>query len=146
MEEKMTLEQAIQELEQARRELREVKEQYTSAQVESKDATDASSPPGATVNPRGMIEYPTDHPHIYTNPEMHGGEPTIRGSGIMVRSIIERLQAGQDPSEIHRAFPILNLAKIYDAISFYYDHTLEIDTSIRENEEAQWRLTHRVST
>ncbi|MBI4671670.1 MAG: DUF433 domain-containing protein [Chloroflexi bacterium] len=144
METNVTLEQMAQELEQARRELREVKERYALANATIENQMTA----GAQENARNgkRIEHPTAHPHIYTNPEMHGGEPTIRGSGIMVRTIIERMRIGQHPLEIYKAYPYLNLAKIYDAISYYYDHTAEIDQYIRENEEAMWRLTHRAST
>lgn len=141
METDVTLEQMAQELEQVKRELREVKEQYAHASVA------AATPLEQTETHTGkLVEYPTEHPHIYTNPEMHGGEPTIRGSGILVRTIVERMRMGQHPLEIYKAFPNLSLAKIYDAISYYYDHAAEIDESIRENEEAMWRLTRRVST
>ncbi|MBI4671665.1 MAG: DUF433 domain-containing protein [Chloroflexi bacterium] len=91
------------------------------------------------------MEYPTEHPHIYTSPDMHGGEPTIRGSSITVRAIVECVRIGQTPLEMQETFPHLNLAKIYDALSYYYDHTAEIDQYIRENEEAMWRLTHRAA-
>ncbi len=128
-----------QELAQVKKELREVKEKYATMQS-------AAQPQEVTVRGETRIEYPTDHPHIYTSPEMHGGEPTIRGSRITVRAIIERMRIGQDPLAIHQALPHLDLAKLYDAISYYYDHTEEIEKYIRENEEAMWRLTHRAST
>lgn len=144
METNVTLEQVMSELSQVRRELRELKQQY--ALVITPDSTEQINQPEIAATAGKRIEYPTEHPHIYTSPDMHGGEPTIRGSGVMVRTIIERMKIGQDPLEIYRAFPILNLAKIYDAISYYYDHSAEIDQYIRENEEAMWRLTHHVST
>ncbi len=146
METNATLERMAQELERVKRELREVKEQYAAAQNKNIVGTNAPLPQAVTAGDRTRVEYPTDHPHIYTNPEMHGGEPTIRDSGIMVRTIVERIKIGQEPLEISRAFPILNLAEIYDALSYYYDHAAEIDQYIRENEEAMWRLTHRAST
>jgi len=147
METNVTLEQMARELEQVKRELREVKEKYAPSVVENVRKHAPITEPVEVLTSNGkLIEYPTEHPHIYTNTEMHGGEPTIRGSGIMVRTIVERMRIGQDPLEIYRAHPHLNLAKIYDAISYYYDHTAEIDQYIKENEEAMWRLTHRVST
>jgi uncharacterized protein (DUF433 family) len=147
METEPTLEQVKLELEQVKRELRAVREKYSQTPSDAAADIAASAEPQQVGTDAGkIIEYPTEHPHIYTNPEMHGGEPTIRGSGIMVRTIIERMRIGQHPLEIYRAFPYLNLAKIYDAISHYYDHTAEVDQYIRENEEAMWRLTHRVST
>jgi uncharacterized protein (DUF433 family) len=88
----------------------------------------------------------TEHPHIYTSAQMHNGEPTIRGSSITVRTIIECTRIGESVDEILEAYPILTRAQIHDALSYYYDHTAEIDQSIRENEEALWRLTNRAST
>lgn len=94
---------------------------------------------------KSIVEYPTDHPHIYTNPEMHQGEPTIRGTGIMVRTIVGCVRVGYSIEEILDGYP-LTRAQVYDALSYYYDHTQEIEQSIKENEEALWRLTNRDST
>lgn len=148
METNVTLEQMAQELEQVKRELREVKEQYALGVNENGGDAAPRNAPQEVITKTGekRIEYPTEHPHIYTSPQMHGGEPTIRGSRITVRAIIERMRIGQDPLAIHTALRHLELAKIYDAISYYYDHTAEIDQYIKENEEAMWRLTHRAST
>ncbi len=88
----------------------------------------------------------TEHPHIYTSPEMHNGEPTIRGTSLTVRTIVECTRIGESVDEILEGYPILTRAQIYDALSYYYDHTAEIDRYIRENEEALWRLTNRAST
>jgi uncharacterized protein (DUF433 family) len=113
METNVTPEQVVQELEQVRRKLREVKEQYVHSMIENGVNAVPNTEPSRVLTSNGeRIEYPTEQPHIYTNPEMHVGEPTIRGSGIMVRTIIERLRIGQHPLEIYKAFPHLNLAKI----------------------------------
>jgi uncharacterized protein (DUF433 family) len=146
METNVTLEQLAQELEQVKRELREVKEQYATTQNENVAGTIVHQPQKVTVGKSTRIEYPTDHPHIYTSPDMHGGEPTIRGSAISVRDIVERTRLGDSPERMLQGYPHLSLAKIYDALSYYYDHTEEIDKYIRENEEAGWRALHRAST
>jgi len=88
----------------------------------------------------------TEHPHIYTSAQMHNGEPTIRGSSITVRTIVERTRLGDSVEEILEGYPFLTRARIHDALAYYYDHTAEIEGYIRENEEALWRLTHRAST
>jgi uncharacterized protein (DUF433 family) len=88
----------------------------------------------------------TEHPHIYTSEKMHGGEPTIRGTAITVRTIVERTRLGDSAHEILNAYPILTLAQVYDALAYYHDHLAEIETYIRENQEALWRLANRVST
>lgn len=145
METEITLNQALEELAQVKRELREVKEQYAHISIEPEQSVSSAVSEAAEPNGDTIVEYPTEHPHICTNPEMHGGEPTIRGSRITVRTIIERMRVGQSPLEIFEAFPHLSLAKIYDGIAYYYDHPSEIDQYIRENEEAMWRITHRDS-
>jgi uncharacterized protein (DUF433 family) len=88
----------------------------------------------------------TEHPHIYTSQEMHNGEPTIRGTSITVRTIVECTRIGESIDEILEGYPYLTRAQVYDALSYYYDHTAEIDRYIRENEEALWRLSNRAST
>ena len=93
----------------------------------------------------GIVEYPTDHPHIYTNPEMHSGQPTIRGTGITVRNIVESVRVGYTVEELLEAYP-LTRAQVHDALSYYYDHKDEIEKIIKQNEEALWRLTNRAST
>ena len=43
------------------------------------------------------------------------------------------------PEELVREFPQLSLPKIYDALSYYYDHRDELDQEISENTETHWR-------
>ncbi len=88
----------------------------------------------------------TGHLHIYSSREMHRGEPTIRGSSITVRAIIERTRIGESVDDIIKALPHLNKAQVHDALSYYYDHPEEIETYIRENQEALWRALPRAST
>lgn len=147
METEITLEQALEELAQVKKELREAKAQYGEVGVENGAETVTEVIPQEVTTKTGKtrLEYPTDHPHIYTSPDMHRGEPTIRGSRITVRNIVEWMRLGQTPPEILEGYPHLSLAIIYDAIAYYYDHSAEIDQYIRENEEAMWRLTHRAS-
>lgn len=148
MEKNESVEQLEKELDALRRELREVKEQYAHATIQDENSPETTTPQSQEVRVGGRtrIEYPTDHPHIYTSPEMHRGEPTIRGSAISVRDIVERTRLGDSPERILQGYPHLSLAKIHDALSYYYDHVKEIEKYIRENEEAGWRALHRVST
>ena len=86
------------------------------------------------------------HPHVFSDPQVHRGEPTIRGSAITVRTVGERTRLGDTPEQIVEAYPVLTLAKVYDALAYYYDHPGEIDTHIRENREALWRTKQHVSS
>jgi uncharacterized protein (DUF433 family) len=79
---------------------------------------------------------PTDHPYIVRIRGMRGGEPIIRGAYISVRAIIERTRLGETPEQVLEAYEKLTLAQVYDALSYYHDHTDEIEGYIRENEEA----------
>ncbi|CAG0947481.1 hypothetical protein ANRL1_04175 [Anaerolineae bacterium] len=88
----------------------------------------------------------TEHPHIYMSEKMHNGEPTVRGTALTVRTIVECTHIGESVDEILEAYPILTRAQVYDALSYYYDHAEEIEKYIRENQEASWRLLQRASS
>lgn len=94
---------------------------------------------------RGYAVNLTEHPHIYSSPEMHNGRPTIRGTGILVQTIVGCIRVGYSIEEILEGYP-LTRAQVHDALSYYYDHKEEVDRYIQENEEALWRAEHRVST
>ena len=70
----------------------------------------------------------------------------MRRSSILVRTVVERMRIGDTPEQIVEAYPALSLAQVYDALGYYYDHPGEIESYIRENREAQWRMTHRASS
>lgn len=89
---------------------------------------------------------PTGHPYIVRNPQLHRGEPTIRGSSITVRTVVERTRLGDTPEQIVEAYPVLTLAQVHDALGYYYDHPGEIETYIQENREALWRMRQRASS
>lgn len=91
-------------------------------------------------------EQRTEHPHIVRRPEMHHNEPTIHGSSITVRMVVERTRLGETPEQIAEAYPVLSLAQIHDALGYYYDHPSEIDAYIRANQEALWQTSHSVYT
>ena len=88
----------------------------------------------------------TEHPYIVRSPHKHHGEPTIRGSSITVRTIVERMRIGDTPEQIVEAYPVLTLAQVHDALGYYYDHPGEIEGYIRENREALWRMKQRASS
>ncbi|MBM3175546.1 MAG: DUF433 domain-containing protein [Chloroflexi bacterium] len=59
----------------------------------------------------------TRHPHIIRSSQMHHGEPTIGGSSITVRTVIERTRLGDTPEQIVEAYPVLTLAQVHDALA-----------------------------
>jgi uncharacterized protein (DUF433 family) len=62
-----------------------------------------------------------------------GGEPIITGTRTPVRAIVEYWKFGDAPETIARKLPHLRLAQIFDALSYYDDHRLEIEHYIAPN-------------
>lgn len=82
----------------------------------------------------------TDHPHVVRIEGVHGGRPTIRGTGVSVQAIVEQAHSGRSPQEIMDELDgVLALAQIYDALSYYYEHPDEIEGYIAENKAALQR-------
>ncbi len=82
----------------------------------------------------------TEHPHIVRIEGVHGGRPTIRGTGVSVQTIVEQMQLGRTPQQIVGDFDgVLTLAQAYDALSYYYEHENEIEQYIAENREVLWK-------
>ncbi len=80
------------------------------------------------------------HPYIERRTDFAGGTPIIVGTKFPVRSVVGYvLKLGMTPEELVREFPHLSLAQVYDALSYYYDHQVEIDQDIIENSEEYCR-------
>jgi uncharacterized protein (DUF433 family) len=80
------------------------------------------------------------HPYIVRDRAVCGGEPTIRGTRFTVRAVVQYvLREGLSPEELVFDFGHLNLASIYDALSYYYDHKAEVDRLLEENREENWK-------
>jgi uncharacterized protein (DUF433 family) len=80
-----------------------------------------------------MIVTATEHPHVVRDSTIGHGEPIIIGTGVRVRILVEYWRAGTPPEELLQAFPHLTLAQVFDALSYYQDHQLEINTLIEQN-------------
>ncbi len=55
---------------------------------------------------------------ITFNPQVMGGKPCIRGMRVTVGTIVGLMAAGRTPDEILSAYPYLELADIYEALSY----------------------------
>lgn len=91
------------------------------------------------------FEHP-DHAYVMKHFGINDGEPSLRNSKVTVREIVERTRAGEMVDDLVRSHRFLNRAQIYDALSYYYDHTPEIDEYIRKHEESAWQSTQPVSS
>lgn len=72
--------------------------------------------------------------YVTRNPEILGGEPIITGTRTPVRAIVGLWRLGIQPEEILDHFPHLALAQVFDALSFYLDHQVEINALIEQNQ------------
>ncbi|HID29391.1 MAG TPA: DUF433 domain-containing protein [Desulfobacterales bacterium] len=90
-------------------------------------------------------EPPTDprHPYICQQQSTAGYEPTIKGTRITVRAIVEWYNLYQDVDRILAHAPHLSKEQIEDALSYYTDHKEEIDFFIAENDEEYQQYLHK---
>lgn len=79
----------------------------------------------------------TEHLYITRSDQILGGEPIIRGTRTPVRAIVELWRDGTAPEEICKHLPHLNLAQVFDALSYYSDHQDEINAHIERNRIAE---------
>ena len=97
----------------------------------------------SSVDQLGQVIHPqtvTAPAHIIRIPGVHGGRPVVRGTGVSVQTIAEQSQLGRSPQQIVEDFEdVLTLAQVHDALSYYYEHQVEIDRSIVQNREALWQ-------
>ncbi len=56
--------------------------------------------------------------HIVVDPDLHHGDPCIRGTRIPVSIIVGSLADGMTPAEIQSAYPQLSLADIQAALAY----------------------------
>ncbi len=54
--------------------------------------------------------------HIIIDPEIHHGDPCIRGTRIPVRTLVASLADGMTPEGILKAYPQLELEDVYSAL------------------------------
>ncbi len=74
-------------------------------------------------------------PHIEIVPMTSGLRAVIKGTRILVSTIISYLRAGETPESLTgHVIPNLSLDAINDALNFYHHHQAEIEAEIAENE------------
>jgi len=76
------------------------------------------------------------YPHIVRNPEILAGEPTIVGTRIAVRNIVEAARDTQSVEDLYSDYPTATREAIEEALAFYADNRDEIEAYIAENEAA----------
>ena len=74
----------------------------------------------------------TQHRHVVADDDILSGEPIINGTRTPVGAIVELWRSGL-PEEIPSHLPHLNMAQIFDALSYYSENQDEINNYIERN-------------
>jgi uncharacterized protein (DUF433 family) len=85
---------------------------------------------------QSQIQAP-DHPYIIRREGFRGGKPILRGSNMPVWLVVAMWKSGDTVDEILTAYPHLQPAAVYDAMSYYFDHREEVEAQIAENKIAR---------
>lgn len=75
----------------------------------------------------------TEHCYIVKDDQILSGEPIIKDTRTAVRAIVELWRLGIAPEEIPHHLPHVNLAQVFDALSYYSGHQDEINAYIVRN-------------
>ena len=86
------------------------------------------------------METQTEHLYVVRNKSILNGEPIIKGTRTPVRAIVEWWRTGVAPEEIPIKLPHLSLAKVFDALSYYCEHTDEIHRYIEQNRTPEYMV------
>jgi uncharacterized protein (DUF433 family) len=78
---------------------------------------------------------PVSFPRIVRKPGIVGGEPTVAGTRISVRIIVQAYQQEPDIAAMLEDYPMLDREAIEEALAFYEANRAEIDRYIEENED-----------
>ena len=74
--------------------------------------------------------------HIEQRQTTSGIQAHIRGTRVAVRHIVAFLKSGHTAEQIiQTGLPQLSPASVYEAIAYYYDHPVEIDTELTQNNQ-----------
>ena len=71
--------------------------------------------------------------YITSDEAILNGEPIIKNTRTPVRAIVELYRLGISPEEIPTHLPHLTLAQVFAALSYYSDHTEEINEYLVKN-------------
>lgn len=73
--------------------------------------------------------------HIVSTPNVLGGKPRIDGTRIAVEHIAVAYIAGQHPEEILDCYEGITLSDVFAALTYYFDHSDEIDSNMKNRKE-----------
>ena len=80
------------------------------------------------------------HPHVERIQGSEGWRAVVKGTRTGVDAVVGYRRAGYTPEEIAGdLLPHLDLAQVYDALSYYEDYRDEMDAYAAENTPEVWR-------
>ena len=82
----------------------------------------------------------TVYSHVTKDPQVCGGKACIDGTRIRVLDLVCLFRDGVSPQEMLGAYPSLNLAQVYAALSYYHENSQEIDSDLERDREAAARI------
>jgi len=86
----------------------------------------------------------TEHLYVVKDERILSGEPIIKGTRTPVRAIVELWRTGVAPEEVTNHLPHLTQAQVFDALSYYSDHTEELNQHIERNRVSDDLIDPRV--
>jgi uncharacterized protein (DUF433 family) len=63
--------------------------------------------------------------------EQRKGEYYVAGTRVPLECVVQELLRGGSPETIREAYPLLTLAQVYGAISYYLGHRTDLDEHFR---------------
>ena len=77
-----------------------------------------------------------DYTYIVKQPGYCGGKAAIGATRVRVMNVVFLWKQGKASAEILECYPDLTPAQVHAALTYYYDHTDEIEAELRRDEEA----------
>ena len=97
--------------------------------------------PDAFVEAMLIAQLRPTHPYVEMIPGRSEARAVIKGTRVGVDVIAGYAQAGYSPHEIAAdILPQLNLAQIYDALSYCEDHSAQMEQIQQSHTPEEWRL------
>lgn len=74
------------------------------------------------------------------------GTIRITGSRVTLDSVVYAFKDGATAEQIHYSFPSLTLRQIYGAISYYLEHTPEVEDYLRQQEQVAEEVRREIES
>jgi uncharacterized protein (DUF433 family) len=72
--------------------------------------------------------------HISQDPAVRGGRPCIDSTRVAVVDLVSLHKQGRTVEQMLVVYPDLNLAQVHAALSYYYEHSQEIEAELGEDD------------